>query len=122
MKKEDLISKLLAKKETIHKELNKYNDRVRLSRTLLFSTLRNETRSYRKLSAIDCAISIIKGTHIREIDCEKLIKDTIPVGNEMYEELSRKACSIYLNERKWVIRSVIEIALPAYKKQVMEYL
>lgn len=121
MKKEDLISKLVAQKETIHKDLNKYNDRVRLSRTLLFSTLRNEIRSFRKLSAINCAISLINGTHIREIDCEKLVRDTIPIGNEIYEELSRKACSIYLNERRQVIRSVIEIALPVYKKQVMEY-
>lgn len=122
MKKEDLISKLAAKKEAIYKELNKYNDRVRLPRTLLFSTLRSNDRSYRKLCAIDCAISLINGTHIREIDCEELIRATIPIGNEMYEELSSKACSIYLNERKWVIRSVIEIALPVYKKQVMEYI
>lgn len=122
MEKEKLISKLMAKKDAIHKGLNKFNDRNRLSRTLLFSTLRNEVRSYRMLSAIDCAISLINGTHIREIDCEQLVMDTIPIGNEFYEELSRKAYSIYLNERKEVIRSVIEIALPVYKKHIMKYI
>ena len=122
MKKENLIEKLLAKKELIERDLHKYDDRVKMSRTLLFSTLKNEVRSYRKLAAIDCAVSLINGAHIFDIDCRKLVMDCMSTNNVKYEDLYMKAESIYLSERKEVIRSVMELSLPICKKQVMEYI
>ena len=122
MKKEDLIARLVAKKEVIEQELHKYDDRVRMSRTLLFSTLRSEVRNYRKLAAIDYALSLINGTRVFDIDCRMLLVDCIPINNIKYEDLYQKADSIYLSERKEVIRSVMELALPICKKQVMEYI
>ena len=122
MKKEDLIAKLVAKKEVIEQELHKYDDRVRMSRTLLCSTLRSQVRNYRKVAAIDYALSLINGTHVFDIDCQKLVVDCLPTNSIKYEDLYRKSDSIYLSERKEVIRSVMELALPICKKQVMEYI
>lgn len=122
MKKEDLIAKLVAKKEVIEQELHKYDDRVRMPRTLLFSTLKSEVRNYRKVAAIDYALSLINGTHVFDIDCQELVTACLPTNGIKYEELYRKADSIYLSERKEVIRSVMELALPICKKQVMEYI
>lgn len=122
MKKEDLIAKLVAKKEVIEKELRKYDDRARMPRTLLFSTLRSEVRNYRKVAAIDYALSLINGTHVFDIDCQELVMDCLPTTDIKFEDLYRKSDSIYLSERKEVIRSVMELALPICKKQVMEYI
>ena len=122
MKKEDLIAKLTVKKEKLIKETEKYDDREFIPRTLLFTTLKNEVRTYRKVSAIDCALSLINGTHIRDIDCYQLVIKTIPETNTLHDELLKRADSIYLNERREVIRSVMEHSLPICKKQVMEYI
>lgn len=122
MKKEALIAKLTEKKAKLIEETKKHDDRVFMPRTLLFATLKNETRTYRKVSAIDCALSLISGTHIRDIDCYQLVIMTIPETNTFRDELLIKADSIYLNERREVIRSVMEHSLPICKKQVMEYI
>lgn len=118
--KDVLIAKLKAKKEKLIEETKKYDDRVFLPRTLLFSTLKNQTKNYRKVYAIDLALSLISGKHIRDVDCYQLVVMTMPATNELYDNLLKKADSIYLNERKEVIRAVIEHALPICKKQVME--
>lgn len=122
MKKEDLLAKLMAKKEMLVKETEKYDDRRFLPRTLLFTTLRNQARDYRKIFAIDCALSLINGAHIRDIDCYQLVIKTIPVTNVLHDELLKKADSIYLNERREVVRSVMEHTLPICKKQVMDFI
>ena len=106
MKKEDLIAKLTEKKEKLVKETEKYDDREFMPRTLLFTTLRNQVRTYRKVSSIECALSLINGTHI----------------NTLHDELLKRADSIYLSERREVIRSVMEHSLPICKKQVMAYI
>lgn len=122
MTKEELIAKLNAKKEVLNRDNEKYDDRNCLPRTVLFSHLRNQVRNYRKMSAIDCAISLISGKHIRDIDCFQLVITTIPETLSLHDELLEKSYSIYLNERREVIRSVMEHALPICKKQVMEYI
>lgn len=122
MKKEELIAKLNAKKEVLNRDNKKYDDRIRLPRTVLFSHLRNQVRNHRKIWAIDCAISLINGKHIRDIDCSQLVITTIPETLSLHDELLEKSYSIYLNERREVIRSVMEHALPICKKQVMEYI
>ena len=122
MKKEDLIAKLTEKKEKLVEETKKHNDRIFMPRTLLFTTLKNEVRIYRKVSAIDCALSLINGTHIRDIDCYQLVIKTIPETNTLHDELLKRTDSIYLSERREVIRSVMEHSLPICKKQVMEYI
>lgn len=120
MKKETLIAKLTEKKAKLIEETKKHDNREFMPRTLLFTTLKNEVRAYRKASAIDCALSLINGTHIRDIDCYQLVIMTIPETNTLHDELLKKADSIYLNERREVIRSVMEHSLPICKKQVME--
>ena len=122
MTKEEVIAKLNAKKEVLNRDNKKYDDRIRLPRTVLFSHLSNQVRNYRKMSAIDCALSLINGTHIRDIDCYQLVIMTIPETNTLHDELLKRSDSIYLNERREVIRSVMEHALPICKKQVMEYI
>lgn len=122
MKKEALIAKLTEKKRKLVEETKKHDNREFMPRTLLFTTLKNEVRTYRKVSAIDCALSLITGTHIRDIDCYQLVIMTIPETNTLHDELIKKADSIYLNERRKVIRSVMEHSLTICKKQVMEYI
>lgn len=123
MKQEQLLAKLLSKKEQLEEEMEKYDDHNRLSRKLLFTTLRNQVRIGRKIVAIDCAVDLVKGTHIREIDCFLLVNGTLPdTLGEYKENLLRKADSIYLKERMEVIREVMNKVLPICKKQVMEYI
>lgn len=123
MNKEQLLAKLLAKREQLKQEQEKFDDRNRLPRKLLFTTLRNQTRIWRKIAAIDYAKSLIEGVHVRDIDCFQMVNDLLPDTLAEYKDsLLRKADSIFLNERIEVIREVMCRSLPICKKQVMEYI
>ena len=116
-----VIDRLKSKYIQIEEKTHQYDDRSRMSRTLLFGCLKSQVRSYRQMEAINLAIEL-QTTDFRKIDIAHYVTMVVPETIPEKDDLFQKAQSIYLNERKRVVRYLISSFLPICKKEILRML
>lgn len=118
MRRDDIIKKLLNKRNVLEETTHKYDNYVRLPRKIYFSDMRGNVRKYRQMAAIDFAVDLLN-LDFYKINIYDYAIRCFPVQNEESYEIIRMADSIYLNERKKAARYIIENFLPICKKDII---
>lgn len=116
----NIITKLqarLAKEQALYKE-KCHEDRIRLPRKMYFSSLREQMRILRRISAIKTAVEVIENG-IGKVDIYSAVLNSISPKRTDYEDILEKAQSIYLRERVLALKVIFEDVLPVCKKEMI---
>lgn len=118
MKRETLILKLEDKKAELNTILHVNDDKVRLSRKMLFSDLKRQVRIERQTVTIDAAIQVLRGVDIWSLDVWSIVLHSIADTHSDKDMMLDRAVSRYRNERIEALKFVFEHSLPIYRKQI----
>lgn len=117
-----MIRKLTDKISLLNKEIHKYDDRIRLPRTVYYSNARNTILSYKKISACQTALKILENIPFTKVEIERLYITCFPDcdKNPGLERIFRTE-PINLHSLYSVIELIVNKYLPLYKKNILNH-
>ena len=116
----DLKERLLKEEDEYRKYC--YDDRVKLSRTMLGSSYRKQISIMHKQNAIKTAIEILEKPDFRDVNVYEGVLLGLSSRRPDHDELLQKAESIYLNERKEACSVLFNVSLPIHRKEMLAFL